>query len=131
MMNMVNLWLIMLSNFITMISLSIWWKQGILILWIIVSGREGLIFGLSTDIKRREIGYNDIWPIAYRLGVPESLVYEERLRTKAITLAIENHDYECLEELNARVNPAIYNLTIFDNRGEGLEEQRMMSWLKR
>ena len=29
-----------------------------------------------------------------------------------------------MEELNARVNPAIYNLTIFDNRGEGLEEQR-------
>ena len=85
---------------------------------------RGFNFGLSTDIKRREIGYNDIWPIAYRLGVPESLVYEERLRTKAITLAIENHDYECLEELNARVNPAIYNLTIFDNRGEGLEEQR-------
>lgn len=85
---------------------------------------ERIYFCLSTDIKRREIGDNDIWPIAHRLGVPESLVYEERLRTKAITLAIENHDYERLEELNARVNPAIYNLTIFDNRGEWLEEQR-------
>ncbi len=85
---------------------------------------RGFTFGISTDIKRRENRYTDIWPIAHRLGVPESLVYEERLRTKAITLAIENHDYECLEELKARVNPEIYNLTIFGNRDKWLEEQR-------
>ena len=85
---------------------------------------RGLRFGLSTDIKRRERGEHDIWPIAYELKVPESIVYEERLRTKMIALAIENHDYDRLEKLKARMNPAMDNLSIFNNSITMLEEQR-------
>lgn len=74
---------------------------------------NGISFGLKTDIKRRNIGETDIWPIPNTYYGPDNLFYEEVLRTRVLALATEKKDFEMLEKLRARMNPAIYNMDVF------------------
>lgn len=56
---------------------------------------NGISFGLKTDIKRRDIGKTDIWPIPNTYYEPDNLFYEEVLRTRVLALATEKKDFEC------------------------------------
>lgn len=89
----------------------------------------GITFGLSTDIKRREIGHTDIWPIPAP-HVPENIFYEERLRTRVLALATEQRDFRMMDELKARMNPAIYALNIYNNHNTHIRDQRNKDFIE-
>lgn len=91
---------------------------------------RGFTFGLTTCIdRRRNIERQDVWPIAFDMSVPEFLYYEEHLRTQAIALATENRDFEELNYLRARENPAIHNLNIFGQQIENSMIYQRNEWL--
>lgn len=56
---------------------------------------NGISFGLKTDIKRRDIGETDIWPIPNTYYGPDNLFYEEVLRTRVLALATEKKILKC------------------------------------
>lgn len=85
---------------------------------------NGISFGLKTDIKRRDIGETDIWPIPNTYYGPDNLFYEEVLRTRVLALATEKKDFKMLEKLRARMNPAIYNMDVFGRFSDFLLRQR-------
>ena len=89
----------------------------------------GITFGLSTDIKRRKIGDTDIWPIPAP-HVPENIFYEERLRTRVLALATEQRDFRMMDELKARMNPAIYALDIYNNHNTHIRDQRNKDFIE-
>ncbi len=57
-------------------------------------------FGAGTDIERRDISHTDI--------LDSQMKERDDLRTSLISLAIENEDYDVLEELHSREIPALY-----------------------
>lgn len=85
---------------------------------------NGISFGLKTDIRRRDIGKTDIWPIPDTYYGPDNLFYQEVLRTRVLALATEKKDFKMLEKLRARMNPAIYNMDVFGRFSDFLIKQR-------
>lgn len=66
----------------------------------------GITYGAGTNIKRRNSAYIDSKTL-YQLQT------EDRLRTHTIAIAIENNDFEILDELRAREVPPLDKTNIF------------------
>ena len=62
-------------------------------------------FGAGTSIKRRKIGLID--------DLDAEMKQNDSLRRKMIALAIENKDFDLLEELRAREIPSMYRVNLY------------------
>lgn len=72
------------------------------IIWFVKDNHDKFFyrFGAGTSVKRRKIIDNYTWE--YDIATDDSL------RTDMASLAIENHDYDMLDELHARETPELY-----------------------
>lgn len=71
-------------------------------IWFVDNSKwKGFTYGAGTSIKRREYNIDSSTPL--------QIQYEDRLRTQTIALAIENNDFDVLDSLLARENPALYD----------------------
>ena len=64
----------------------------------------GLSYGAGTSVKRRDVGETDSYTSL-------EIEYQDDLRIRMITLAIENEDYEILDSLKARELPEMEMIT--------------------